>query len=128
MDTALLQDLTALFRVLNTPFGVAVLAIIALGILPKIPRLRDYFGINQSANANGAVDDLKPVLSELTAGIAKISGNDLSHIQKSIDNIGAKIDHRFDNFDDKLAAHDKQAGEIKMAVENIWSTCRTHKQ
>ena len=109
MDTKIIQDLTAFFQVVNTPLGVLTLIVFTFGIVPRVKKLRDFFGFDRNANST---ENLKPILIELTKNIEKISGNDLVHVQLAIDNLGSKFDDRMNNFDDKLASHDKQAGLI----------------
>lgn len=113
MVKEIIDALTSFFNAINTPFGVAALALVIVGIVPKIPMLSKYiFQYFNCGQATGGIADLQPVLTDIRKAMSKMTDNDLTHIQKAIDDLGKTTSERMDDFDNKLAAHDKQAGVI----------------
>lgn len=65
--------------------------------------------------------ELKPILFSLVQSVEKISGNDLSHIQEKIENLGksmSRIGYQVEELEDKIDTHDRQALVIKGMVES----------
>lgn len=117
----------------NTPLGVVALAIIGWVIVRIFPAARKFIGMDQKISSDG-VRELKPALAAIVNGMEKMSGNDLKHLYDAVELVGLKIDRRMDDFDNKLSAHDKQAGEIlteekeaRKTLDRVFERCLAHK-
>ena len=117
--------------------GVAALAIILVLTAIRsnffsresIDKLKEKYVCNTVAKEEPTKEvllELKPILQGLVMSVQKISGNDLSHLQEKVNNLGATVDWveiKVEQLEDKIDDHDKQARDIKNMVtsteENI---------
>jgi hypothetical protein len=121
--------------ILNAAAGLVSIGVDKLALLLAFFVVYKFFTSKEAAQAmmaslkgekvcndgSESVALLLPILTQITDSIQKVSGNDLTHIQRGIDGLADCLNRRMDNLDDKLSNHDKQAVQIKDTCDNIWT-------
>ena len=126
-----MADILSILKEISNLSGIAVAG---LAIVLTIVMVKGGYVLRPKENQddiNGiSIEEIKPLLGKLLDTLSVVDeklglmqGNELAHIQSALDSLGQKIDNRMDNFDDKLASHDKQANEILVCVKNVWNKC-----
>lgn len=128
--------MTDILSILKEVSNLSGIAVAGLAIILTIAMVKGGYVLKpkgQQEDIDGvSIEEIKPLLGKFLSTLGMVDkklglmqGNELVHLQKSLDDLGQKIDARMDNFDDKLAAHDKQAGEILICVKNVWNKCES---
>jgi methyl-accepting chemotaxis protein len=115
--------------------GVAVLGLFAVAIIMAIQKgiisKEGFKNMAGNGDCPDSSEEIKSILQDLVNAISGpkgLKGNDLIHIQMSIDNLGNKVnglEEGMTEFNKNFQNHDRQAWEINEGVKEINQKLKT---